>query len=105
MLYLETEDVNAAIVKAVSVEAVAVDEIPSSSEMSSLAHTKVNWKETPTAHIFKADILGLKREEVKVEVEDRLILQTNEERRPIPGPAWLKWMSSCFNCLKHSHKK
>ncbi|RDX83860.1 18.5 kDa class I heat shock protein, partial [Mucuna pruriens] len=30
----------------------------------------VDWKETPEAHVFKADIPGLKKEEVKVHIED-----------------------------------
>ncbi|KAG6665848.1 hypothetical protein CIPAW_02G188600 [Carya illinoinensis] len=55
-------------------------EIPSSSEMSSFAHARVDWKETPTSHIFKADVPGLKKEEVKVEVEDGRILQISGER-------------------------
>ncbi|XP_022950131.1 18.1 kDa class I heat shock protein-like [Cucurbita pepo subsp. pepo] len=50
------------------------------SEASSFANTQVDWKETPEAHIFKADLPGLKKEEVKVEVEDGGVLQISGER-------------------------
>ncbi|GER34951.1 18.2 kDa class I heat shock protein [Striga asiatica] len=39
-------------------------------ETSALAHTRVDWKETADAHVFKADLPGLKKEEVRVEVEE-----------------------------------
>lgn len=52
----------------------------SGKETSAFANTRVDWKETPEAHIFKADLPGVKKEEVKVEVEEGGILQICGER-------------------------
>ncbi|KAF5821565.1 putative small heat shock protein HSP20 [Helianthus annuus] len=51
-----------------------------SRETSALVNARVDWKETPEAHVFKADLPGIKKEEVKVEVEDGNILQIIGER-------------------------
>ncbi|XP_022134085.1 17.4 kDa class I heat shock protein-like [Momordica charantia] len=51
-----------------------------SSETASFAHAHVDWKETQNAHVFKADVPGLKKEEVKVEVEDRRVLRISGQR-------------------------
>ncbi|XP_057981752.1 17.3 kDa class I heat shock protein-like [Malania oleifera] len=51
-----------------------------SGETASFAHANIDWKETPAAHVFKADVPGLKKEEVKVEVEDGRVLQISGER-------------------------
>ncbi|GJU45012.1 17.3 kDa class I heat shock protein [Tanacetum coccineum] len=51
-----------------------------SNETSALVNARVDWKETPEAHVFKADLPGIKKEEVKVEVEDGRVLQITGER-------------------------
>ena len=46
-----------------------------------VANTQIDWRETPEAHIFKADLPGLKKEEVKVQVLDGRTLEISGERK------------------------
>nr|CAC81965.1 small heat-shock protein [Funaria hygrometrica] len=46
-----------------------------------VANTQIDWRETPEAHIFKADLPGLKKEEVKVQLVDGKTLEISGERR------------------------
>ncbi|XP_028798377.1 17.3 kDa class I heat shock protein-like [Neltuma alba] len=47
---------------------------------SAFVSTRVDWRETPEAHVFKADLPGLKKDEVKVEIADDRVLQISGER-------------------------
>ena len=51
-----------------------------SSETAAFAGARIDWKETPEAHVFKADLPGVKKEEVKVEVEDGNVLVISGQR-------------------------
>jgi HSP20 family protein len=53
---------------------------PGDRDTAAFASARVDWKETPEAHVFKADLLGVKKEEVKDEVEDGNVLVISEQR-------------------------
>ncbi|KAL5199921.1 hypothetical protein ABZP36_021124 [Zizania latifolia] len=46
----------------------------------STATASMDWKETPTAHVFMADLPGVRRDEVKVEVEEEKVLKISGQR-------------------------
>ena len=50
-------------------------------DVAAVANTQVDWKETPDCHIFKANLPGLSKEEVKVQVEEGRVLQISGERK------------------------
>ncbi|BBN16979.1 HSP20 family protein [Marchantia polymorpha subsp. ruderalis] len=49
-------------------------------DVSAVANTRVDWLETPEAHIFKADLPGMKKEEIKIQVADDRVLSISGER-------------------------
>ncbi|MCO5609026.1 hypothetical protein L7F22_063247 [Adiantum nelumboides] len=59
-------------------------------DVAAVANTQVDWKETPEAHVFKANLPGLAKEDVKVQVEGR-VLQISGERKKEETRAEDKW--------------
>ena len=60
-------------------------------ETAALANIRMDWKENPEAHVIKADLPGLRKEEVKVEVEDGRVLQISGERSREQEESGDKW--------------
>ncbi|KAJ7542218.1 hypothetical protein O6H91_10G094800 [Diphasiastrum complanatum] len=60
-------------------------------DVKAIASTRVDWVETPEAHVFKADLPGLKKEEIKVQVEDGRTLQISGERKKEEVEKTDKW--------------
>ncbi|BBN14867.1 HSP20 family protein [Marchantia polymorpha subsp. ruderalis] len=50
-------------------------------DANAAANTQVDWLETTEAHIFKADLPGLMREDVRVKIEDGQTLEISGERK------------------------
>ncbi|WOL13384.1 18.1 kDa class I heat shock protein-like [Canna indica] len=61
------------------------------SDSSAFANTRIDWKETPEGHVFKADLPGMRKEEVKVEVEEGRVLQISGERNKETEEKNEKW--------------
>ncbi|KAG9153113.1 hypothetical protein Leryth_012366 [Lithospermum erythrorhizon] len=49
-------------------------------DIESLAHASVDWRETNQAHIFRIDLPGVKKEDLKVQVEDDNTIEISGER-------------------------
>ena len=60
-------------------------------DTAAFAGARIDWKETPEAHVFKADLPGVKKEEVKVEVEDGNVLVISGERSKEEEDKYDKW--------------
>ncbi|KAL3680379.1 hypothetical protein R1sor_023335 [Riccia sorocarpa] len=49
-------------------------------DVGAIANTRVDWVETPESHVFKADLPGMKKDEIKIQVSDDGILSISGER-------------------------
>ncbi|KAF3967046.1 hypothetical protein ACB098_01G256600 [Castanea mollissima] len=55
-------------------------------------NTPTDWKESPESHVFIADLPGLNKEEVNVQVvDDGRVLQISGERKEEKGDENVKW--------------
>ncbi|MED6122714.1 hypothetical protein PIB30_042430 [Stylosanthes scabra] len=76
---------------------------PRSDDTTAIANTRIDWKETPEAHVFKADLPGLKKDEVKVEIEEGRVLQISGERtkeKEDKGDTWHRMERSSGRFLR-----
>ncbi|KAK8563825.1 hypothetical protein V6N13_005948 [Hibiscus sabdariffa] len=49
-------------------------------DISTLTNPRIDWKETPEAHVIQADLPGIRKEQVKVEIQEGRVLQLSGER-------------------------
>jgi HSP20 family protein len=71
-----------------------LDDTPAGSfarDAHAMARTNVDWKETATEHVFKADLPGLRKEDVQVQVEDGRTLTISGQRKKEEVQQTDKW--------------
>ncbi|KAM0897357.1 hypothetical protein ACQ4PT_022618 [Festuca glaucescens] len=74
-----------------------VPAVSGNTETALFANARVDWKQTPEAHVFKADLPGVKKEEVKVKCGRTVC--------PACGPALVKVEVEDGNVLVVSGKR
>jgi HSP20 family protein len=66
-----------------------LDNIPK--DIEAVALSRVDWKETTDAHVFTVDVPGMKKDDIKIEVDDNRVLRFSGERRKEEKEEGDKW--------------